>query len=457
MESKMNHLIQKAGKDLFLGKPALALEQYLKIHELDSEDYTVINTVADLHAQIGDVTRALEWYEKLVAVYERQGLLANATAAYRKILKMAPDHKRAMIRLAELYELQGQISNAKLQYKLCAHVQSNQPELTDSTLYLYRKICALDPNCHESHLKLAQLLEKSGMLEEAIKAYFHAARLLAERENTSTVPAVLEKVLQLNPQGMEILSPLFTLLAQFDLAETGVAYLLARSGSPSPDAEGAAELLLKPENLPLVKKYLRRILRRELSLFPAALRLVQLSTAKEELELALDLAESLFDTAIPAEQLLPLRRLLEYIHSSVPSTVRALELLVSLLGKVQDREALESHLRELAILHLKGGNLTDARECIHRIITQCHNQLYFDMITWLNEGRSLQGNQQRQSCQQIILALEKGTWEMQQILDADTQGAADLDLGLGLEGLGTDCFAITALEEISSAPNLPAV
>jgi hypothetical protein len=196
--------------------------------------------------------------------------------------------------------------------------------------------------------------------------------------------------------------------------------------------------------------------RKEPSLVPAALRLVKVSAAWKDLELALDLAESLFDTAIPEDQLGPWRTLLEELHDSAPSSIRALELLVSFLGKVQDRDSLEPLLRKLAVLHLKRGNLPEARECIHRIITHCHNQLYFDLIAWLNEGRSLQGNQLRNSCQQIILALEKGTWEIQQILDSNMHGAADLDLGLGLEGLGSDSFTITPLEGISSAPHLPA-
>src|SRR5436309_2276396 len=120
MDPKTNKILQQAGKYILLGKLTLALEQYLKIHALEPEDTTIVNTIGDLYVKLDDKDNALIWYQKLAETFEFRQLHSNAMATYRKILKLSPKNQEAMMRLAQLYERQKQIPNAKAQYQLIA-------------------------------------------------------------------------------------------------------------------------------------------------------------------------------------------------------------------------------------------------------------------------------------------------------------------------------------------------
>ena len=70
MDSKTNKLLQQAGKYVLLGKLSLALEEYLKIYELDSEDTTIMNMIADLYSRMEVREEALQWYHRLAETFE---------------------------------------------------------------------------------------------------------------------------------------------------------------------------------------------------------------------------------------------------------------------------------------------------------------------------------------------------------------------------------------------------
>lgn len=64
MEPKTHKLLQQAGKFVTLGKLTVALEQYLKIHELEPDDSTIMNTIADLYTRLENKNEGLLWYSK---------------------------------------------------------------------------------------------------------------------------------------------------------------------------------------------------------------------------------------------------------------------------------------------------------------------------------------------------------------------------------------------------------
>src|SRR6476646_3828147 len=90
MDSKTSKYLQQAGKYVMLGKLTLALEQYLKIHELEPEDTTILNTIGDLYVRLDDKENALVWYTQLAEAFAFRQQLPNAVATYRKILKLIP-------------------------------------------------------------------------------------------------------------------------------------------------------------------------------------------------------------------------------------------------------------------------------------------------------------------------------------------------------------------------------
>lgn len=142
MESKTCKLLQQAGKFVFLDKPKLAIEQYLKVHELEPEETFVIDTLGDLYLRIGDEQTALRWYWKLAEIFESRDLVPNAIAAYKKILRLIPQHEKILTRMAALYEQLGDAVSAKRYYGMIAR-QLVEDGKHDEALAIYHKICGL--------------------------------------------------------------------------------------------------------------------------------------------------------------------------------------------------------------------------------------------------------------------------------------------------------------------------
>jgi tetratricopeptide (TPR) repeat protein len=170
MDAKTNKLLQQAGKYILLGKLNLALEQYLKIHEAEPGDTTIINSIGDLYIRLDDKENALVWYHRLAEMFESRELYSNAVATYRKILKLSPKNQEAIKLLAQLYERQEQIQNARSQYQMLAKLKMGLNK-HDEAIRILQKICRLDPGCAESRLTLAKLLESCGDTAEALQGY----------------------------------------------------------------------------------------------------------------------------------------------------------------------------------------------------------------------------------------------------------------------------------------------
>ena len=125
MDSKAQNLLRKAGKLMGLGKLALALQLYIKIHELDPQDPTIINTIGDLYLRLGEKDEALIWYQELAEIFESNQRLSSAIATYKKILKLSPHNLDLLTHLAQLHERSGQTSQAKAQYREIARQWSS--------------------------------------------------------------------------------------------------------------------------------------------------------------------------------------------------------------------------------------------------------------------------------------------------------------------------------------------
>ena len=129
MNARTEKLLQQAGKYLGLNKLTLALEVYLKVHEMEPQDTTIVNNIGDLYFRLDNKPNALKWYSKLAEKFELREQGSNAIAVYRKILKLSPDDERTIELLASLYVRLKQIQNAKSLYQSLAALKmaANDP------------------------------------------------------------------------------------------------------------------------------------------------------------------------------------------------------------------------------------------------------------------------------------------------------------------------------------------
>src|SRR5208337_817575 len=108
--------LQEAEKSVSQGKIAQAIKQYQEILDNDPSEVSLLNTVGDLYIRDRNITEGLRQFQKLAEAYVREGFNVKAIAIYRKISKVEPNSVDTLLKLAELYQLQGLSREARDQY-----------------------------------------------------------------------------------------------------------------------------------------------------------------------------------------------------------------------------------------------------------------------------------------------------------------------------------------------------
>ena len=106
--------LENALKFLNQGKVPQAIAEYQQILRNDPKDQATLMTVGDLYARQGDMSQAIEYFERLAQVYLNDGFNSKAIAIYKKIAKLAPNELAPLERLADLYVQQGVFSKRVL-------------------------------------------------------------------------------------------------------------------------------------------------------------------------------------------------------------------------------------------------------------------------------------------------------------------------------------------------------
>src|SRR5215467_6797793 len=93
-------VLSAAEKFVQQGKLQNAITEYEKVIKEDPKDLTVLNTVGDLYARVGQNDKACEYFKKVGDQYAQNGFTVKAIAIYKKLSKLTSSGD-AVIRLAE--------------------------------------------------------------------------------------------------------------------------------------------------------------------------------------------------------------------------------------------------------------------------------------------------------------------------------------------------------------------
>src|SRR5512142_1463553 len=109
-------VLASAERTVKQGKLQAAIAQYEKILAEDPKDLTVMNTVGDLYARVGNTDKATEYFRKIGDSYAGEGFTVRAIAMYKKLTKQNPNAHDAVLKLGDLYTQQGLYNDARAQY-----------------------------------------------------------------------------------------------------------------------------------------------------------------------------------------------------------------------------------------------------------------------------------------------------------------------------------------------------
>ncbi len=189
--------LSSAEKFVQQGKLQNAISEYEKVLKADSKDLTVLNTVGDLYARLGQGDRAVECFKTVGDAYASQGFTVKAIAMYKKLTKLKSSLE-TVLRLAELYTQQGLFNDARAQYLHVAEEFLRSGEL-EQAVRIFQKTLEMDPENIPMRTRLAEVYVRLGKQGEAWDIFAATAESLRARGALGASEEILQRMLTLDP------------------------------------------------------------------------------------------------------------------------------------------------------------------------------------------------------------------------------------------------------------------
>jgi len=370
-------ILGAAEKSVQQGKIPAAIHEYQKVLENEPRDLTVLNIVGDLYLRINKAEDALKCFYKLGEAYLEDGFTRNAIAVYRRILRVDANAIGAIMRLGELYTLQGQLNEARSQYQAAGEYYGQRNE-TAKCVEVMEKTLLLDPENVGAKQRLAQLYEQVNRREEAAAMYLSAAEGLADRAKPAEAEKLLARARELGISGPE--TAVLQARIQVDDGRAQQAVETLRALAPEQADKTALNVLFHAysslDDWSGAAGVARRLLDEHddvAGLAMACDRLVDGGRFAEALENYRHMADRL----IAEHNTSPLVEGLQKIVKAEPANAGALKLLRHVYQETGESGSLAETCEQLARAHVGLGELDEARALLQDLVgSDPDNQQY---------------------------------------------------------------------------------
>ncbi|MEY2414248.1 MAG: hypothetical protein QOD84_2854 [Acidobacteriaceae bacterium] len=190
-------VLSAAERHVQQGKLPNAITEYEKVLKADPKDLTVMNTVGDLYARLGQNDKAIECFKNVGDAYAGQGFTVKAIAMYKKLAKIRPSLEGSL-RLAELYTQQGLFNDSRAQYLQVAEEFLRSGEL-EQAVRIFQKTLEMDPENVAMRKRLAEVYVRLGKKTEAWQIFIAAAESLRAKGQLAPAEEILQRMLLLDP------------------------------------------------------------------------------------------------------------------------------------------------------------------------------------------------------------------------------------------------------------------
>ena len=360
-------VIEAAQKHVRKGKIPAAIQEHQKVLAKEPRNLDILTIVAGLHESVGSKEEALKCLYKLGQVNLQACFARNAIAFYRRITRMETNAIDAILQLAELYTLRGQLNDAKVQYKQASDFFSQRNQ-ADKCVEVMEKILLLDPENVASKQRLAQMYQEVNRKDDAAGMYLSAAQGLADIGNLTDAESVLQRVRNLGLSTPEVL----VLEARIQLEDDHPADAIATLEQVPEESVDREALNLLFQACTSVgdngraATVARRLLEEHgdgTGLTVVCDRLLEAGQHAEALENYRQLGDGL----IAKGETAPLIEGLKKIVSSLPSSVGALSLLRSVYQKTEQTSEISEVNEQLAHAYVNQGEHAQARELFEEL------------------------------------------------------------------------------------------
>jgi tetratricopeptide (TPR) repeat protein len=196
-------IIEGATKLVAKGAFDKAIREYQKVLDLDPRDVRTLQKMGELYQKKGDNPQAASFFTRVAEVYAQDGFFLKAVALYKQVLKLNPDLVEVNVKLAELHQHLGLMTEAMAFFQVVVvhHERRGDFKATFATL---KRMVDLDPENVSSRLKLAELYAREQMGGEALAEFKHAANWLERNNRPDERLRVLERIAALEPDNVQL-------------------------------------------------------------------------------------------------------------------------------------------------------------------------------------------------------------------------------------------------------------
>jgi tetratricopeptide (TPR) repeat protein len=361
--------LESALKFLNQGKVAQAIGEYQQILRHDPKDQATLMTVGDLYARQGDMSHAVEYFERLAQVYLSDGFNSKAIAIYKKIAKLAPSELAPLERLADLYIQQGVLSEARPLFLQIAeaHLKANR---APKAVEVLQRLLDVEPDNPRVQMRLAELYNVMGQKKEAAQVYYNYALRLHEHGDDEESQKLIERAVSVDPGNAAAALLKAKIFAAANKNSQAIALL---ESHPEADTGGEVtalliDLQLKAGELQKATERGRKQLLRGSGeaavMMKVAEAALETGRAKEALSLVRDLREPL----VQAGEHDKFVALLSTVSEKLPGDPEPLEMLADFARHSSDPFQLKTALTKLVDVYADTGNFSRSEELLRELI-----------------------------------------------------------------------------------------
>ncbi|HEY8309368.1 MAG TPA: tetratricopeptide repeat protein, partial [Gemmatimonadaceae bacterium] len=196
LKRKAAEFEQKRQYDRALTSYAQAIEAAAGIPE--ELDIPLYNRVGDLHLRLGELEKAVAYYETAVDLYAEGGFFNNAIALCNKVLRHAPDRSVIYYKLGKISAKKGFNSDAKQNFLEYASRMEKGGDISEAFRAL-KEFADLCPGQDDVRLMLAEQLARAGRTDEALEQLQIVYEAMLAEERGAEATATLERIRALDP------------------------------------------------------------------------------------------------------------------------------------------------------------------------------------------------------------------------------------------------------------------
>lgn len=195
--------LKAAEKALKLGKIDTAIAEYVRIIEAQPRDWNSANALGDLYVRSKQLDKGIAQYTRIADHLASEGFLPKAAALYKKILKFKPDEESALLKAADVAARQGLLADAKAAYRTLVERRRGNGDAKGAAEITIR-IGTLDPDDLEARLGAARAAVEIDDQATALAEFRAVARAYDEQGNAAAALSAYESAYALDGADDEV-------------------------------------------------------------------------------------------------------------------------------------------------------------------------------------------------------------------------------------------------------------